>query len=163
MLLPDILPESPVNVTIHLTLPGTPEGCQCVAFLNAPGDPELANNSSSWMLAALTNGVPPQPMIETYPQMSELVLSIDTLGGVRYREERSVDLLGWDLHEEFIGSGYPHAVFLPLDKDREFFRFTVVEPPRSSHACGDGASRSAGKIEVAGQAGRALGSASTVP
>ncbi len=31
-------------------------------------------------------------------------------------------------HEEFIGSGYPHAVLQPLDKDREFFRFTVVGP-----------------------------------
>ena len=128
--LPSIAPGAAVIVTITVTLSGTAQGIQFVATVDAPGDPNLGNNSSTWMLAALTNGTLPQPAIQVIPQTNELTLGIATLAGVRYLLESSLELVDWDPVAEFTGTGNLYPLALPQNKPKEFFRYTVIQPPQ---------------------------------
>jgi len=133
--LPTIAAKSSLTATIRVVLPATPAGIEFFATLDAPGDPEVGNNAAYDMLVVLTGGNLPPPTIATDPQSGGIILTIDTLPGVRYRLESSEDLTGWEVVDDFTGDGSPRQIYAPQDKAKEFFGVSGIPPSSGLRGC----------------------------
>ena len=124
--LPTVDPGMPKAVDLQFIAPAVPAAVIFDASVDLPGDPALANNSRHDTVAAIANGQLEIAEMLHNPLSGTLSLSINTLSGVNYRLENSLDLEIWHTLQDFIGDGETFTIDLSTNLSREFFRFSIV-------------------------------------
>jgi len=95
-------------------------------FVGTSEDPDGMDPTVSRAVAYLPGGQLLLSGLSHDHEESSLGLSVESIVGVRYRVESSVNLLQWETVEEFVGNGEVMTREMPTDQKREFFRIRIV-------------------------------------
>jgi autotransporter-associated beta strand protein len=126
VILPPLTAGASTQVGLGFTAPALTSAVNLSAQIEASADNNPTNNTAQKVVAVLAGGHIEIKEMERDPVTGKLSLEIDTLDGVNYRFENSVDLIHWNPLDEFTGDGMPIFSELTPGLPREFFRFVIV-------------------------------------
>lgn len=117
-------------IDIHFTAPLVTSSVVLVAHVHSSLDLNELNNHYTTTTAVLPGGSPVITGFTRNATTGDLEFGIDTISGVRYVLESSVDLgeTGWEIIETIDGDGNPYVTEQSTDdpSGRDFFRFRIV-------------------------------------
>ncbi|MCP5542695.1 MAG: autotransporter-associated beta strand repeat-containing protein [Akkermansiaceae bacterium] len=123
--LPTLTAPDSTNVELRLTAPGAPDLVSVEATVSSSTlDPNTGNNTYTNVIAVLPGGAPLFSSVGT-DGGGNLDLSFETVDGVLYVIQSSLDLIHWQLESQHFGTGSPVMLSFPFAEDREFFRLGV--------------------------------------
>ena len=125
--LADLDPSSFAFVTLSFTAPAVETAVLVEPLVSTSGsDLDPLNNGSPTVTAVLAGGCPVLNSFEVDPVNGEITLGIDTISGVTYVLQTSLELEFWSDYWYFEGDGIPAEFTLPMDEERKFFRFEIA-------------------------------------
>jgi fibronectin-binding autotransporter adhesin len=126
VIVPPLTAGASSQVGLGFTAPALTSAVNVSAAIEAAADTNPANNTAQEVIAALAGGQIELKELRRDPATGKLALEIDTLEGVNYRFENSIDLIHWTPLDMFTGDGLPYQNELTPGLPREFFRFLIV-------------------------------------
>lgn len=125
--LPPLAMSGIVNITLEFDAPNAEAAVIVVAEVSGSGnDGSSLNNRVESRTAVLAGGAPVVSVFEVNAANDRLTFGIDTLDGITYLLENTIDLQDWDDYLEFEGDGLLQQFVLPMDFPREFFRLRIL-------------------------------------
>jgi autotransporter-associated beta strand protein len=125
--LPPLAAFNAVMIPLGFDAPGAEGSVVVVAEVTGPGiDGNPSNDQIESRIAVLAGGAPVLDVFEVNAANDRMTLGIDTIEGISYLLESTIDLEDWDDYWYFEGDGLPQEFVLPMDLPREFFRFRIL-------------------------------------
>jgi autotransporter-associated beta strand protein len=124
---PALAVSATTTVTLQFTAPLTEAAILVEPLLTANGiDGFPFDNEAPSVTAVMAGGCLQLSTFERDELNNDLILGIDTIPGVSYVLERSLGLDDWSGYWFFEGDGEIQEFTLPMNEEREFFRFNIV-------------------------------------
>ena len=112
---------------LDLTAPAAESTVDVYASVGSSApDPVASNNSATTVTAVLPDGQLQLDSFTVDPGSGTVTLGIDTLYGVTYMLQSSLNLIDWTNGEILFGYGYPYEFVTTIDETREFFRIVLI-------------------------------------
>ena len=135
--LPSLGAPDSTDVELRLTAPGTTEVVDVGATVSSTTpDGNLFNNSYQNLVAVLPGGAVTLDGAGLNAGGDHFEFSFETVNGVIYLIQSSLDLQAWADETYVFGDGMPHDGSFVVDEDREFFRVALV--PQDGNVGGGG-------------------------
>ncbi|MES2922754.1 MAG: autotransporter-associated beta strand repeat-containing protein [Verrucomicrobiota bacterium] len=127
--LPSLAAPDTTTVTLHLTAPAVSAAVEVQATVTTTtADASLTNNSLATVTAVLPGGSPVLASFSRDPLTGDLEFVFNTIAGVSYIFESSIDLgqTPWEELEYIDGDGQPYLIEWPVTKAKDFFRIRII-------------------------------------
>jgi autotransporter-associated beta strand protein len=124
---PALAVSATTTVTVQFTAPMTEAAILVEPLLTANGiDGFPFDNEAPSVTAVMAGGCLQLSIFERDELNNDLILGIDTIPGVSYVLEQSIGLDDWSGYFFFEGDGEIQEFTLPMNEEREFFRFNIL-------------------------------------
>ena len=136
--LPVLTATATTTVELDLTAPASVSSVTVYAEAGSGNpDPVFSNNSATVVTAVLPDACLQLSGFSADLGSDTVTLTIDTLNGVTYMLQSSIDLEDWEDGEVISGYDYPYDFEASIDETREFFRIIIIPYTESEGGGGE--------------------------